>query len=117
MAISHALSGDVIDVQPLGAALVTTRTHALFKSGDLEVIRVVLLAGDETPAHVVAGAITLQCIEGRISFTCAAGVRQLAAGQLIHVSGDEMHALRSIEDASLLLTIALKKDAHNNVKA
>lgn len=69
MAIPHATPGDVIDVRPLGAALAATRTHALFKSGDLEVIRIVLRAGDEMPPHVVAGEITVQCIEGRIAFT------------------------------------------------
>ena len=116
MAIPHATPGDVIDVRPLGAALATTRTHALFKSGDLEVIRVVLLAGDEMPPHVVAGEITVQCIEGCIAFTCDVGVRQLAAGELIHVSGDEMHALRGIENASLLLTIALKQAPSGGVK-
>lgn len=109
MAIPHATPGEVINVRPLGAALATARTHALFKSGDLEVIRIVLRAGDEMPPHVVAGEITVQCIEGRIAFTCDAGVRELAAGELIHVTGDEMHALRGIKDSSLLLTIALKQ--------
>lgn len=116
MAIPHATPGEVIDVRPLGAALATTRTHALFKSGDLEVIRIVLRAGDEMPPHVVAGEITVLCIEGRIAFTCDAGVRELAAGELIHVSGDEMHALRGIEDSSLLLTIALKPAPGGGVK-
>ena len=109
MAIPHAGPGDVIDVRPLGAALATTRSHALFKSADLEVIRLVLPAGDQMPPHAVAGEITLQCIEGRIAFTCDAGVRELAAGQMIHVMGDEIHGLRGIADASLLLTIALKR--------
>lgn len=108
MAIPHAASGDVIDVGPLGAPLATTRSYALFKSGDLELIRIVLLAGDVMPPHTVAGEITLQCIEGRIAFTCDAGVRELAAGQLVHVAGRELHGLRGMEDASLLLTIALK---------
>lgn len=116
MAIPHATPGDVIDVRPLGAALAATRTHALFKSGDLEVIRVVLRAGDEMPPHVVAGEITVQCVEGRIAFTCDAGVRELTAGELIHASGDEMHALRGIEDSSLLLTIALKPAPGGGVK-
>lgn len=116
MAIPHATPGDVIDVRPLGAALASTRTHALFKSGDLEVIRVVLLAGAEMPPHGVSGEITVQCLEGRIAFTCAAGVRQLAAGELILVSGDEMHGLRGVEDASLLLTIALRQGRNGNAK-
>ncbi|HSV52770.1 MAG TPA: cupin domain-containing protein [Burkholderiaceae bacterium] len=109
MAIPHAEPGDVIDVRPLGAALSAARSHALFKSADLEVMRIVLAADEEMPPHAVAGEITLQCLEGRISFTCDAGERELAGGQLIHLTGDEVHGLRGIEDASLLLTIVLKK--------
>jgi quercetin dioxygenase-like cupin family protein len=108
MAIPHAQPGDVIDVRPLGPALATTRSYAVFKSADLEVIRLVLPAGDEMPPHAVAGEITLQCIEGRIAFTCNAGVRELKAGELIHVTGEEIHGLRGLEHASALLTIALK---------
>jgi len=110
MAIPHARPGDKIDLHPLGPALETTRSHALFKSDDLELIRVVLLAGQEMPPHAVAGEITLQCIEGRIAFDCDAGVIELAAGQLVHSAAGEMHSLRAIEDASLLLTIALKNN-------
>lgn len=109
MAIAHANAGDVVDVRPLGAALAATRSHALFKSDDLEVIRLVLQAGEEMPPHAVAGEITLQCIEGRIAFTCDAGARELAAGQLVRMRGDEVHALRALESSSLLLTIALAR--------
>ena len=108
MAIPHASPGDIVDLRPLGPALATTRSHALFKSGDLELIRLVLPAGQEMPAHAVDGEITLQCIEGRITFSCNAGVIELSAGQLVHSAGGETHALRAIEDSSLLLTIALK---------
>lgn len=96
-------------MRPLGAALASTRSYALFKSDDLEVIRLVLQAGEEMPPHAVAGEITLQCIEGRIAFTCDAGVRELAAGQIVRTTRDEMHALRAIENSSLLLTIALTR--------
>ena len=65
MAIPHAQPGDIIDVRPLGGALADARSHALFKSTDLEVIRLVLRAGEGMPPHAVAGEITLQCIEGR----------------------------------------------------
>ena len=108
MAIPHAQAGNVISVRPLGTALGSTRTHALFKSTDLEVIRMVVPAGSEIPPHAVAGDITVQCIEGRIALCCAEGLRELAAGELIQVSGQDMHSLRGLEDASLLLTIALK---------
>lgn len=108
MAIPHTAPGEVVDVKPLGAALAATRSHALFKSADLEVIRLVLPTGQEMPEHAVAGEITLQCIEGRIAFTCNAGEVELGAGQLIHAAGEEVHGLRALQDASLLLTIALK---------
>ncbi|WP_048438972.1 cupin domain-containing protein [Caenimonas sp. SL110] len=111
MAINHANAGDVVDVRPLGAALATARSHAIFKADHLEVIRLVLQPGEQMPSHAVAGEITLQCIEGRIAFTCDAGARELAAGQLVRVAADEVHALRAIESSSLLLTIALTRSA------
>ena len=111
MAIPHAQPGDIIDVRPLGGALADARSHALFKSTDLEVIRLVLRAGEGMPPHAVAGEITLQCIEGRIAFDCDSGARELTAGQLIHCAADEIHGLHAIEDSSLLLTIALKSQA------
>ena len=108
MAIPHASPGDVIDVRPLGPSLAGARSHALFKSDDLEVIRLVLKAGEGMAPHAVAGEITLQCIEGRIVFDCDAGERHLAPGELIHCAADEIHKLRALQDSSLLLTIALK---------
>ena len=110
MAIPHLKSGEVADAKPLAGALESTVSHALFKERDLEVMRLVLRAGEGLPPHAVAGEITLQCIEGRVEFDCGAGTRELAAGQLVHLRGDEAHALRAIDDSSLLLTIALKAD-------
>ena len=109
MAIPHAEPGDVIDVRPLGAALPAARSHALFKSNDLEVMRLVLRAGQELPPHTVTGEITLQCIEGRIAFSCAAGMRELGAGELIHSARNELHGLRALQDSSLILTVVLPK--------
>lgn len=108
MAIPHAEPGDVIDVRPLGPALAGARSHALFKSNDLEVIRLVLRTGQGLPPHGVSGEITLQCLEGRVSFSCAAGLRELAAGELVHATRNELHGLRALEDSSLLLTIVLQ---------
>ncbi len=107
MAIPHAVPGDVIDVRPLGTALAGAKSHALFKSRELELMRIVLRAGEELPPHAVPGELTLQCLEGKITFSGASGVRELTAGQLVYAAGHETHWLRAIEDASLLLTIAL----------
>jgi quercetin dioxygenase-like cupin family protein len=111
MAIPHSAPGELINVRPLGPALAATRTHALFKSEDLEVIRIVLPAGQELPAHAVPGDITLQCIEGTVDVSCGSGLRRLVPGQLVYLPGGDLHGLRAVQDASLLLTIALKKAA------
>ena len=109
MAIPHAQSGQVIDVRPLGPSLTDERTVALFKTDDLEVMRLVLKAGKSLPPHKVAGEITIQCLEGRIDVTLDGESRVLEVGQLIYLARDVLHGVVSIEDSSVLVTIALHR--------
>ena len=108
MAIEHALPGQVIDVQPLGSSIPTTKTTALFKSADLEVMRLVLNAGKSLPPHKVQGEITIQCIEGCIDVTTEGISHVLRAGQLLYLAGNALHAVTALEDTSALVTVALK---------
>lgn len=108
MAIPHAQSGDVVDVRPLGASLATARTTTLVKSKTLEIIRLVVPAGKEIPTHTVAGEVVLQCLEGTVGIPVDADTRVLEAGQLLYLAGHEAHAVRGIQDASVLVTILLK---------
>jgi quercetin dioxygenase-like cupin family protein len=107
MAQPHVQPGEVVSVRPLGAALAETRTHALLKAEQLEVVRIVLPAGTTMREHQTPGEITVQCIEGRIEFTTPAGVQTMAAGDFIHLRGGEPHALHALEDTSALVTICL----------
>lgn len=108
MALPHADSGQIIDISPLGARLRSTVSTALFKADDLEVMRLVLLAGREMPPHKVSGEVTIQCIEGVVEVS-SKKVCQLDAGKMLYLRGDEVHSLRAIEDASVLLTIFLDR--------
>ena len=108
MAIPHAAPGEVVSVRPLASALTGAKTSTLIKTDTLEVIRLVLPAGKELPAHRVAGEITVQCLEGRIAFTAGDATHELAAGDFLYLSGGETHSLRGIEDASVLVTILLR---------
>jgi quercetin dioxygenase-like cupin family protein len=108
MAIPHAAPGEVVSVRPLASALSNAKTSTLVKTDTLEVIRLVVPAGKEVPAHRVAGEITVQCLEGRVAFTAGDATRELAAGDLLYLSGGESHSLRGIEDASVLVTILLR---------
>lgn len=108
MAIEHANPGDVIDVRPLGAALAGTKTAALLKTANLEVIRLVMTAGKELAEHKAPGDITVHCLEGKIAFTAAGVTRELAAGQMLYLTAGDPHSVKCIEAASFLLTIARK---------
>ena len=108
MAITHALPGLPVDVRPLGVQLAQARTTALFKSTDLEVIRLVLMAGKGLPPHRVPGEITVHCLEGRLEVSCDGRLQYLSAGELLYVPGGVLHGLEALEDASALVTIALR---------
>ncbi len=107
MAIPHAQPGQAVNVGPLGVRLSEQKTVALFKTGQLEVIRLVLPAGKSLPPHKVAGDITIHCIEGRLDVQADDGSHEIAAGQLLYLRGGVMHGVVALEDASALVTIVL----------
>lgn len=109
MALDHAQPGQAVDVGPLGARLAQEKTVALFKSADLEVMRLVLLAGSSLPPHSVPGEITVQCIEGAIDVTAAGRSHVLQAGQLLYLAGGVTHGVTAVQNSSALVTVALRK--------
>ncbi len=108
MGISHANPGEVVDL-PLGEKLASTATAALVKTDELEIIRLVILAGKEIATHQARGEVVVQCLEGRVAVTVGGKAQELAAGQLLWLKAGEPHAVKSIENASLLLTLLLPK--------
>ena len=107
MALTHLESGDIANLSPHGGDAVSTQSVALFKSVQLEVMRLMLPAGRVMPMHQVPGEITVQCLEGALDFETPAGVQRLQAGQLLFLRGGVPHALSAVEDASVLVTIVL----------
>lgn len=109
MAINHAHPGQAVDVQPLGKLLAAAKTTALFRSADLEVMRLVLLAGKSLPPHKVPGEITIQCVEGTLDVMVGSVSHVLRSGQLLYLAGNALHGVTALEDASALVTVALKR--------
>jgi quercetin dioxygenase-like cupin family protein len=93
----------------LGKGLPGAKTTTLFKTDALEVIRLVLPAGKEIPEHKAPGEITVQCLEGKVLFTAHGEQHDLAAGKFLYLSTAQPHALKALEDSSLLVTILLGK--------
>ena len=109
MAIAHAASGQIVDVQPPADRLSEARTVALFKTDGLEVMRLVMPAHKTMPSHRVRGEITIHCLEGEIDLGMDGQSQRMKAGQLVWLEGNVDHALTAVRDSSLLVTIVLRK--------
>ena len=107
MAIRHALSGELINIRPLGGAITTALSATLYKTQHLEVFRMVLLAGKEMPEHEVVGELTVQCLEGSVEFSIGTSRDVMRSGDLKCLAGGIPHSLRAIEDSSVLVTLLL----------
>jgi quercetin dioxygenase-like cupin family protein len=106
MAIPHTQPGQPADIAapvPPGALSAT----ALFKSRDLEVIRLLIPAGKGMPPHRVRGEVTVQCVSGQVEIGLCDSTTLLESGQLLYLAGDAMHSVRAVTDACALVTIAL----------
>lgn len=106
MAIAHALSGQPVEIAApaVPGALGST---ALFKSRDLEVIRLLIGAGKGLPPHRVPGEITVQCVSGEVEIGLDGDRAVLQPGQMLYLAGDALHSVIAITDACVLVTIAL----------
>lgn len=107
MALKHLLPMQPVDIHPLEAGLADAKSVALFKSEQLEVIRLVLPAGKSLPPHRVDGEITVQCLEGQVDVEADGQHTQLRAAQLLYLQGGVTHSIAASSDSSLLLTVVL----------
>ena len=107
MALPHAQPLDIIDLRPLGPGLPGAVTSSLLKTPSLQLMRLVLPAGQGLPEHSVPGAITVLCLEGEAVVTTPSRRCPLGAGQLVMLEGGEPHAVQALTDASLLVTVLL----------
>jgi quercetin dioxygenase-like cupin family protein len=109
MSLHHAVSGEVIDIRPLGDTLVDTASIALVRTDDFEVMRLVLPKGKSIPEHHVPGEITLQCIEGTVEVQAHDKTQQLQAGDLFYLQGNTSYAVFALENSSILMSMVRKE--------
>ena len=107
MALPHAGPGEIVDLAALGGGLANAKTAALVKTKAFEAVRLIVSKGKVIPSHQVAGAITLQCLEGRVLLGLESSKVELAAGHWVFLEGGARHSVEGMEDSSLLLTILL----------
>lgn len=109
MAKAPARPGSVIDLQPPGATLGKRHKARLVKTEDIEIIRLVIPAGERIPRYKAPGEVILHCLEGRLSVAAGGKVHELNTGQLLYLSALKTFSMRASENTLMLVTIALPK--------
>lgn len=105
MAQARVRSGEV---HPLLAACdAPARTTALIKTRELEVIRLVIRAGESLPEHAAPGELTIFGLAGRLALVTREGTLEIGPGDFVHLGAQAPHAVYGVQDASALLTLSL----------
>ncbi|MBK6617841.1 MAG: cupin domain-containing protein [Nitrosomonas sp.] len=108
MATHHASPAEIVDLETWAQDMPNEQTKVIVKTDEMELARLVILAGKEFPTHKVSGPIIVHCINGKIEFTAMGEIQVLMPGQLLHLMPDEPHSVKAVEDSVVLLTIIFK---------
>jgi quercetin dioxygenase-like cupin family protein len=79
----------------------------IFKNDSLRIVLIALHAGAEMKAHKAKGTISVQVLEGQISFRTAMDTAELSVGQMIALHGDILHSVYANEESVFLLTMSM----------
>ena len=109
MALSHAKSGDLVNIQDAAAEFSKNTSVTLVRDEHIEIFRLVLSAGTDMQEHSAAGAMTVQCLRGEVNFSCHDRTQTLLPGALIYLNNAAPHALHCRQDATLLVTLFLNR--------
>lgn len=107
MALKHANFMDVVDLSPGPHEPAAAGSVSLLKQEHLQLMRLVLSAGQTLPEHTVPGDLTLQCLSGTVSVSTPQRTAALEAGQLVALEGGTPHSVHARSAAVVLLTLVL----------
>lgn len=105
MAQEKIAPGEVINLYDLHDEMPADATLALMKTSDMEVIRMVLPKGKEVTEHSVDGQISVQCLEGKVTFATGNRAHELTKGDWLYLERHQPHSLQAQQQSVLLVTI------------
>ena len=85
------------------------KSLTLFKTDQLRVVLLALHADAELTTHTAPGPISVQVLDGQLTFRTAEQTTELAQGQLLTLHAGIPHSVRAITEAAFLLTLAVTK--------
>lgn len=83
----------------------------LFKSDKLRILVIALHSGAELKTHTAPGVITVQVLEGAMSFHANDRSVELSEGQMVTLASGVPHGVVARKESVFLLTIALQENA------
>lgn len=81
----------------------------LFKSDSLRIVLMALHTDAELKAHKAPGRISVQILEGEITFKTDKQVSHLGKGEMLTLQKGITHSVFAVREAVFLLTIAVEK--------
>jgi len=108
MALPHPVSGELVDLRPLGDKLADTPSTALVRTDGFEVMRMILASGKSVPQHHVPGELTIQCLEGTVELQAHDQTSTMRAGDLVYLACNVPHALYALEPSAILVSMVRK---------
>jgi quercetin dioxygenase-like cupin family protein len=103
MTTTATLHIEVLSIRPQDRGLAADQAETLLKTPDVHIHRLVVRSGDQHAKHQAAGVVLLHCLAGRIALTVGDEVHEVAAGEMAYIPPCALHALRGLEDSSVLL--------------
>ncbi len=101
----HHLTHDETLVDQSLVELHGRSARTLVKEGSLRVTIIALGAKGDLPVHSAAGPISIQLLDGDITFTAAEKDYALAPRDLLVIAGGVSHSARSSGGGTFLLTV------------
>jgi quercetin dioxygenase-like cupin family protein len=109
MSIPHAASGELIDIFAPADSSKGSGSMTLVRGDHIEVFRLILPAGKTLQKHAASGSITIQCLAGVVELEAHERTQTLLPGTLVYLDDAQPHAVSVLEDASLLITMLLRR--------
>lgn len=103
--MTYANPGQPVNILPAEDS--AGASTALIKNDAVHILRLAVTAGHKIPTHSAPGELIVQCLSGRVDFTCLGETQEIAAGQILYVPRSEPHSVAGVEDSLLMLTIFL----------
>lgn len=82
----------------------------IFKTDVMRVVLVAMHQGSEMRQHTTAGVISVQVLEGQISFRTGMDTAELGVGQMAALHANIPHSVYANEESLFLLTVARQQD-------